>query len=59
MVYGTLENLSSGFANNIGADQPTHLGRLTSAIVNLSLESIIFKLATGEISIFELVSVAK
>ena len=53
------ENLSSGFANNTGADQPAHLRNLISAFVILFLESITCTLATGEISIFELVSVAK
>ena len=41
-----------GFANNIGADQPTHPHSLISAFVIHYLESIICKLATGEISIF-------
>ena len=30
----TRENLSSGAANNIGADQPAHLRSLISACVN-------------------------
>ena len=33
----TRENLSSGFANNKGADQPAHLGRLVSAFAILTL----------------------
>ena len=48
----TQENLSSGFANNKGSDQPAHLGRLISAFLILFLESIISKLASREISIF-------
>ena len=41
-----------GFANNKGADQPVHLHSLISAFDIRFLESIICKLATGEISIF-------
>ena len=41
-----------GFANNKGADQPAHLRSRISAFVIRFLESIICKLATGEISIF-------
>ena len=41
-----------GFANNTGADQPAHPRSLISAFVIRILESIIYKLATGEISIF-------
>ena len=37
-----------GFSNNTGADQPAHPRSLISAFV----ESIICKLATGEITIF-------
>ena len=48
----TREDLSSGFANNKGADQPAHPLRLISAFVIRFLESIICKLNTGEISIF-------
>ena len=48
-----------GFANNTGADQPAHPPSLISAFVIRFLKSIICKLATGEISIFELVSVAE
>ena len=47
-----------GSANNKGADQPAHPRSLISALVIRFLESIISKLATGEISIFYLVSVA-
>ena len=47
----TQENLSSGFANNIGADQPAQSRNLISAFVICLLESIISKLAIMEISI--------
>ena len=46
------ENLSSGFANNTGADQPAHPRSLISAFVVRYLESTICKLATGTISFF-------
>ena len=39
------------FANNTGTDQPAHQPSLISAFVIHYLESIICKLATGEISI--------
>ena len=48
-----------GFANNTGADQPAQMCSLISTFVSLFLECIICKLATGEISIFYLVSVAE
>ena len=48
-----------GFANNTGADQPAHPRSLISAFVIRFLESIICILATGEIAIFRLVSVAE
>ena len=48
----TRENLSSGFATNTGADQPTHPRSLISAFVIRLLETIISKLAPREISIF-------
>ena len=48
-----------GFENNTGANQPAHLRSLISAFVIRLLESIICKHATGEISIFWLVSVAE
>ena len=48
-----------GFATNKGADHPAYLRRLFSAFVISILESIISKLATGEISVFRLVIVAK
>ena len=41
-----------GFANNTGANQPVHPRSLISAFAIRFLESIIFKLDTGEISIF-------
>ena len=44
----TQENLSLGFANNKGADQPAHQRRLIGAFVISFLESIIFKLAMGD-----------
>ena len=47
-----------GFANNNSAGQPAHPCRMISAFVIRFLESIISKLATSEISIFQLVSVA-
>ena len=52
------ENLPLGFATNKGADQPAHSRSLISAFVIRLLENIIYKLATREISIFLLVSVA-
>ena len=55
----TRENLSLGFANNKGADQPAHMCRLISTFFIPFLESIISKLATGEISSLLLVSVAE
>ena len=55
----TRENLSLGFVNNIGADQPVHPRSLISTFVFYFLESIISKLAMNEISIFLLVSVAE
>ena len=48
-----------GFANSTGADQPAHPRSLISAFVIRILESMICKLATGEISIFYLVCVAE
>ena len=49
----------SELVNNKGADQPEHLRSLINAFVFRSLENIISSLATSEISIFQLVSVAK
>ena len=48
-----------GFANNTGADQPAHPRSLISAFVIRLMKSIICKLAIGEISFFQLVSVAE
>ena len=53
------ENLSSGFANNTGADQLAHPRILISAFVIRILESNISRLATKEISNCQLVSVAE
>ena len=47
----TRENLSRGFGNNKGADQPAHSHSLISAFVIRLLKSIISRLATSEISI--------
>ena len=55
----TPENLSSGCANNKGADQPAHMCRLISAFVIRLSKSVISRLTTSEISIFQLVSVAE
>ena len=48
-----------GFANNKGADQTGHPRSLIKAVVIRFIESIISKLASSTISIFELVSVAE
>ena len=48
-----------GFANNTGADQPAHPRSLISAFVIRFLDCFICKLATGEFSIFYIVSVAE
>ena len=48
-----------GFANNTGADQPAHPRSLISAFFIRFWESIICKLASDEILIFLLVSVAE
>ena len=48
----TWENLSTGFANKEGADQPAHLRRLINTIVIRFSESMISKLATQENSVF-------
>ena len=53
------ENLSLGFANNNGADQPAQMSRLIRTFVIHLLVSIIHKLATSEISFFYQVSVAE
>ena len=48
-----------GFANHTGADQPAHPRSLISAFVIRLLESIISRLATSEISMSWLISVAE
>ena len=55
----TRENILWEFAHNKGADQSAHLHILISAFVIRFVESIIFNLATSEISSFELVFVAE
>ena len=52
MGLDSKKNLSSVFANSKDTDQPAHPYRLISTFVIRFLESIISKLATGEISIF-------
>ena len=52
-------NLSLGFANNKGADQPTHPRNLISAFFIHLLKSSLPKLATSENWIFWPVSVAE
>ena len=59
MGLDTRKPVFRGFANNTGTDQPAHLCSLISAFVIRFLESTICKLATGEISIFYIVSVAE
>ena len=51
-LWASKRGLSSGFANNKGADQPAHPRRLISAFVIRYSESIISKLATSKIPIF-------
>ena len=48
-----------GFANKKGADQPAHPRSLISAFVIRLLQSVIYRLATSEISIRYLISVAE
>ena len=48
-----------GFANNKGADQPAHPRSMISTFVICLLKSIISRLATSEISLLYLVSVAE
>ena len=50
-LASTWEDLSLGFGNNRGADQPAYLGSLISAFVIHLLESFISKLAMSEFSI--------
>ena len=60
LSYGVLnwtrEGLYQGFAQNKGANQTAHLLSLISAFVIHILESIMFRLAASESSIFLLVS---
>ena len=53
------ENLILLYANNKGADQPAHALSLISVFAVCSLQSLISKLASGKISVFQLVSVAE
>ena len=53
------EKTFRGVANNKGADQPAHQRSLISAFVISLLESMTFRLASSEISIFYLVSIAE
>ena len=53
------KNCLRGFANNPGADQPARPRSLISDCVIRLFESIISRLATSEVSIFWLVSVAE
>ena len=53
------ENLSLGGCKQNGPDQPAHLRSLISDFVIHILESIISRLATTEILIFELVPLAE
>ena len=55
----TRETLSSWFGEQKGADQPAHSRRLIHAFYIQSLERIITKLAIGEISNFNIFSVAQ
>ena len=54
MTYGPRSDQTclQWFANNKGADQPAHPRSLISALVIRLLESMIFRLATTEISVF-------
>ena len=60
MIYGPYREKTClrGFTYNTGADKPVHRRSLISAFVILFLKSIC-NLATGEILIFQLVSVAE
>ena len=53
LIYGPRREKTclQGFVNNKDADQPAHPGSLISAYIIHLLESIMCKLATGEISI--------
>ena len=59
MDLDTRKPVFGGFGSNTGAVQPAHQGGLISAFVIRFLKRIKVKLATGEISIFYLVSVAE
>ena len=54
-----LLKVRSGSANNKGTDQLVHPRSLISAFAIHKLNSIVFKLAPSEISLFYLVSVAE
>ena len=60
-LFGTRREKTclQGFVNNKGSYQPAHRLSLISAFGIRLLENIISKLATGEILIFQLVSVAE
>ena len=60
MKYGPRREITGlqGSANNKGADQSAHPRSLISAFVFIFLEGTISELASSEISIFKLVSVA-
>ena len=53
------ENLSPGYMNKTGADQPVHPCSLISTFIICLLERIVSKLASSKFSIFLLVSVAE
>ena len=52
------ENLSLGFMNSKGADQPVHPRSPISAYAIHLIENIESKLATSELAIFQVISVA-
>ena len=52
MGRDTRKPVFGGFANNTGADQPAHPRSLISAFVIPFLESTIFDLESGKVSIF-------
>ena len=55
----TSEHLLSGLGDNKGADQSVHQGSLISTFVICLMESVTSKLATSEMAIFKVVSVAE
>ena len=61
MIYGLPREKTCllVFVNNTGSDQPAHSRSLIRAFVIRLLESIISQLASSEISMFYLVSVAE